>query len=173
MAPRRTRKTRRRHRKQRGGGPIFKVALFSIDRPSDDLVVKLGDSLKKYFGNYTLEGPEINMISAIALEPTGLPDIYRDENEHYETVYQFETTPDVLLKRSLPTDTRLTHLEGMVGLILIKYGINDVSLIPIQHGIRPQVNSKNTSNDLYMIGLCTPSCYDISKSELNDYLIKK
>jgi hypothetical protein len=166
---RRVRRKQKKTRKQKGGAPTFKVVLFSMTEPSVGLINTLGESLSKSFGSYTVDGPSISPVEMYSLEETGLPDKYKNmDNTHYETVYFFEVPPAQLLNRSVKTDTRLTRLEGMIGLNLLNEGINTVSLIPPQHGTRPNIN--NTSSDIYTIGLCTPSCSNLSRDTLNDYL---
>lgn len=166
---RRHRRSKRKTRKQKGGAPTFKVVLFSMTEPTQGLINTVGKSLSKSFGTYNIDGPSISPIEGYALEQTGLPDIYKNMNTaHYETVYFFDVPPAQLLNRSVSTETRLTRVEGRIGLNLLNDGINTVSLIPVQHGVRPERN--NTPGDIYTIGLCTPSCSKISREQLNNYL---
>jgi hypothetical protein len=107
----------------------------------------------------TLEDP----ISYFMFE--GITGLLKNLYGKSETLYTIDTPPPVLSKKDMHPDTRLTFLEGEVGLDLAKAGV-DVSLIGQPHGICPERN-ENGPNNYYWIGLCSPACtkYDIRMFE--------
>jgi hypothetical protein len=168
---RRTNKRRRGKRVSRtfrGGESIYEfyVVLFSEEDPSEEIKAGVKTVLEGLYGEVNIIVDDPMRWGSDFKGETGLNKKFYNKSE---TLYKIVTPPKILSNKKKHTDSRLTILEGQIGLALLNTDI-DVSLIKERHGLRPERNlNSNWGPNQYVVGLCTPKCSDMSRDQLNSY----
>lgn len=147
----------RKTRKQRGGYPrLFQVALFSPEKPSDEVKTGIQTLLNELYGaGTTVEDGGGIITKDDFIELTGLKHVNPDRVVE-TTTFTVANPPAFLEKDSVHYDTRLTALEGQIADKLLEKGL-DISLIPAPHGITDE------GNYLFVVGLSHPASYEMRK----------
>lgn len=158
---------RRTVRRQKGGNYSFNIVLFSLSMPTATLIEKLKATIVAEFGSTSVGAPDENGYAFYSFAPTGLRKPYKSFGNHFETLFNVDVAPEILMDKSISIDGRLTRLEGRLGLVL--QNNKEVSLISAPHGIGPEADNNHGENS-YLIGLCTPACAKINKNRLDSYL---
>ena len=134
-----------------------KVILFSKTKASDTIIENIETCFKKEFKSliYVSDG---EMYRYMFEGTTGL-----DMSNTHEKVFEIKNCPAYIFDDRKDGDSRLTNLEGQIGLALIKSNISDVSLIAGPHGVYDE------NSLLFYVGLCWPSIPGVDRTVLENY----
>jgi hypothetical protein len=162
---RKVRTKKRRTRKQRGGDKSILVifVLFSEEVAPKEMIESLKQVLRTTFHSEIEEYTEMPVPYKSLFENTvaGLkhtPFI----KESFELPLRLLSPPAYLQKDEKP-ELLLTALEHQIGNALLETPL-DISLIPPDHGVYGE--------NLFIVGLCNPKCYDRYKKDVYLRMIK-